>query len=227
MENKFTFNNYKNRIENSIYTTYFSRYGKYFNKNFARISLKNSSDNPFKIFFGNFYVDNLFLLKAKICIALKPKINFNYRINLEDNYDSKINIKTRNLNSIALNYKGKLSNFSRINFGSKFSFNKIFNNSLEFSYDYSKNLKVNLKSGLDYNFNKEKKISNFFSLGFNFSGFDFTLPFSLSNYDNTATLMEILTYNIVMNIAGYFTHFFYQRVFISDENESDIENESE
>lgn len=212
IENKFSFNNYKRRIENSVYTSYFSRYSKYLQKNFVRISLKNN-ENPLRLFIGNYYIDNLFLLKSKICIGTKPKINLNYRINLEDKYNSKINIKTRNLNSIAVNYKGKINNFSYINFCSKFSFSKAFNNNVEFSYDYSKNLKVNLKTGIDYNFNIEKKVKNFLSLGFNFSGFEFSLPINLSNFDNTITLMELLTYNILVNIAGYFTHFFYQRVF--------------
>ena len=157
---------------------------------------------------GNFYVNNLFLLKTKICLGAKPKINFNYRINLEDKYDSKINIKTRNLNSMAFNYKGKITDLIGINFSSKFYFFKKFDNYLEFFYEYSKTFKMKMKTGVDYNFNIHKKIKNYLSIGFEFSGFEFNLPLNLSNYDNMNTLMELFTYNILINILSYFTHFF-------------------
>lgn len=219
LENKFAFNNQKNRIENSLYTSFFSRFQPIFQKSFIRLSLKNRISDPVRLFLGNIYADNVYLLKSKVCVGRKPKINFKYIVSVDEQKNSSIQLKTRNLDYFKANYKVDLNNSINLSLGSDLVFGKKLNNRFELNYFYTKDFTLSVCSSFNFKLGKERKIKNKVCFGFSFSGFKFWIPFYLSKFDNKSSLVELMFVNIMTNIAGYFTNFLYKRIFSENEFE--------
>jgi len=164
-------------------------------------------------------VDNSYLLKWKICIGKKPKINIKYIVSVDEKKNSSIQLKTRNLDYLKAYYKVNLNNSINLNIGSNVHLMKKINTYIELTYQYSKDFKLLFRSNFKYKYRREKRIKNNISFGFNFSGFNFWIPIYLSNFDNKSSLAELMFVNIITHIAGYFTNFLYKRIFCDYEYE--------
>jgi len=219
IENKLAYNNMKNRLENSIYTTYFSRFHQLFQKSFVRLSLRNLTGSPVRLFIGNIYVDNVYFLKSKLCIGKKPKLNLKYIVSVDEVKNSKIELKTRNLDYFKAKYKVDLIKSVNLNIASEFYISKKFNNDIELNYSYSKYFIFSISSCFHYKIGNKDRIKNKINFGFSFNGFKFCIPIYLSKFENKSSLFELMFVNIMSNITGYFINFLYRRLFCEIEYE--------
>jgi hypothetical protein len=195
-------------------------------------TLYNSKKNKFSLILGNKYRDEALNLNTKLVV---PKRNLIVKCQtyLRDAYYSIIGIKLTNLKKFCLFYIGNIT--SDIQLMTKIKF--CLKNSVKIlglvNYNISNNFKLNVENGLRVlntvgvgvgqkkiienvgtgNITHSNLIStssyyNYISLGFRFRSFSFKIPIIISKIENSASIGDIIFFNLMINGIVYSINFF-------------------